>query len=237
MSLINQALRKAQRDRTPERMPTSDSKPGGLAGTASPGAPSASGFSPGLIVGLALMVAILIGLVVGLSIAIFKGDSNAPPAAQTNGTPTLETSTPTQLKPATPATGEPVAPQIIQPARSQTNAGSTTPNVVEELRRAREAAEAKAQAEAQAAAKAAAEAEAAQTAAEAEPNQAVIEWLGTSTISGVRLAGEASRVILNGEAFSVGEMVNFSLGLKVIVIQENRVLFEDSEGTKYMKHL
>jgi rRNA maturation endonuclease Nob1 len=236
MSLINQALRKAQRDRTPERMPTGASQPGLSAKQGYSGSSTSSGFRPALIIGLALTVAVLIGLVVGLSIVLFTGDSTAQPPSQANAT-----QPPERLAPVKPAASEPIEPQMTPPASSRAPAESTAPDVVAELRRAREAAVAKAQAEAQAAAEAAAEAEAeaaaAQKAASAKPSREVIEWLGASKISGVRLSGSDSRVILNGNAYSVGDEVNFSLGLKVLVIQETRILFEDRNGKKYMKRL
>jgi pyruvate/2-oxoglutarate dehydrogenase complex dihydrolipoamide acyltransferase (E2) component len=172
----------------------------------------------------------LIGLVVGLSIVILKDDSNAQPTARANAAPGATTSAPEQIDPATPAASESITPQIAPPARSQTTALSPASNVVEELRQARKATEAKAASDAKAAT-------AAKERAEAEPSQAVIEWLGKSKISGVRLAGDASRVILNGEAFSIGEVVNFGLGLEVLFIEETRVLFEDSNGKRYMKRL
>lgn len=228
MSLINQALRKAQRDRTPERMSTGDSMSGGPENHKIQAAFGGSGFSPALMVGLALAVALLIGLVVGLSIVLFTGDSNA--GTVTSSAPALGSTATTS-----PAASEPAAPQITPPTRAQTTPETATPNVLEELRRAREATEAKAQAEAQAAVEPAAAGPEAR--AEVEPNQAIIDWLRGSKISGVRLAGVDSRVILNGEAFSVGELVNFSLELKVVVIQESRVLFEDGNGKKYMKRL
>lgn len=231
MSLINQALRKAQRDRTPERMSEGNPKPGMPARPGYPSVPNRSGLRPALVIGLALTVAILIGLVVGLSIVIFTDDSTTEPTVQTSAPAGSTTSAPKQLDPATPGANESITPQITPPAQSQANAGSSPgPNIVEELRLAREAAEAKAASEAQAAA-------AAKARAAAEPNQAIIEWLGASKISGVRLAGDNSRVILNGEAFSIGEVVNFSLGLEVLLIQETRVLFEDVNGKRYMKRL
>jgi membrane protein involved in colicin uptake len=119
---------------------------------------------------------------------------------------------------------------------------------VQELRKAREDAGAKAALateQALAAAKAAEErAKAAAQAAElaaaraaAKPSQDIIEWLGNATLSGVRISETSSKLILNGKAYSPGEYVNFSLGIKVMVIQENRVLFTDNMGKKYMKRL
>lgn len=241
MSLINQALRKAQRDRTPERIPTDDSKPGGPANPGYQTASGGNGFSPALMIGLALAVAVLIGLVVGLGIVVLKGDPAQKPAVQASAASSPETPDSRRPLTTTPADREVATPQIAPPASSRAGAGTTGSNIVEELRLAREAAEAKAQVEAQAAAEAAAAAKAAtaeaKERAEAAPSQAVIDWLGASKISGVRLAGSDSRVILNGDAFSVGDVVNFNLGLKVLIVQEARVLFEDSNGKRYMKRL
>jgi hypothetical protein len=241
MSLINQALRKAQRDRTPERISEGDPTSPKAAGYGQSGDLVASGFSPALLIGLALTVAVLIGLVVGLSIVAFKGDSTGGTVAQQNFADPR--SAPGNLSPSTdpvPATipvSGPTAPQITPPAQTQASTEPAVPGLIEELRRAREAAQA------EAAKKAAAQAETDATASKppevpaAEPSQAVIDWLGASKISGVRLAGGDSRVILNGDGYSVGEVVNFNLGLKVLVIQESRVLFEDENGIKYMKRL
>ncbi len=229
MSLINQALRKAQRDRTPNRM----SQPGEQSPAAYAGS-AASGLSPTLVIGLVIAVAVLIGLVVGLSVVIFKGDST--PAAPAN----------TQVAAANPAAPTPSPTNTVEP---QVKAAPVTaavepapaPSVVNELRKAREAAEAEAAAQAQAAAaKAAAEAKAAEKAAAraaAQPSEDIITWLGSAKLTGVRISETESKVIVNGNAYTVGEYVNFKLGLKVMIIQETRVLFVDNNGKKYMKRL
>ncbi len=69
---------------------------------------------------------------------------------------------------------------------------------------------------------------------EGAPDPAIIAWLAESTITGVRL-GESNRVVLNNRAFQVGETVNYELGIKVRVIQETRILFEDIHGNRYIK--
>jgi hypothetical protein len=68
------------------------------------------------------------------------------------------------------------------------------------------------------------------------PSVAVVHWLAESTISGVRLAGQQSRVMLNGRTYRLGETVHFELGIVVRAIQENRVLFEDALRLRYVKH-
>lgn len=233
MSLINQALRKAQRDRTPNRMPQpGEQSPAAYAST------TAAGMSPALVIGLVIAVAVLVGLVVGLSVVIFKGDSTQTAAAETSAAPavaatvTAEPPAPaaptTATPPATPIKAEaPTSPEKTELAKVEEKAA---PSVVDELRKAREAAKAQAAAEAKAAEEAAAR-------AAAKPSEDIIQWLGTAKISGVKLSEAGDKVILNGKSYSVGEYVNFKLGLKVLIIQESRVLFVDRNGKKYMKRL
>ncbi len=236
MSLINQALRKAQQDRSPKRMP----EPGESAHAS--GVPATSqGIHPGLIVGLIVAVALLVGIVVGLSIVLFRGDSDAPEAPQVALEQPIvpaRTALP-PVEPLNPSGGEkPVSEQASSsPEPRQTLApadpgptvaaqAESAPGIVEELRKAREAAEAKAEAEAAAAARAA-----------AEPKATIVEWLTQSRINGVKISDETSKVIMNGDAYAVGEYVNFGLGLKVLLVEEARVLFIDENGKKYMKRL
>lgn len=238
MSLISQALRKAQRDRTPDRMPQpSEQSPAAYASTA------AAGMSPAWVIGLVIAVAVLIGLVVGLSVVIFKGDDAPTKIAQSETTPSPEPAsarlegTPEPVE--APQTAiHPIIPSKVEVAQTET---TPAPSVVDELRKAREAAEAQAAAEAKLAAeKAAAGAKAAEEAAAraaAKPSEDIIQWLGTAKISGVKLSDTESKVILNGKSYSVGESANYKLGLKVLLIQENRILFVDNNGKKYMKRL
>lgn len=224
MSLINQALRKAQRDRSPNRMPQP-----GEQGPAAYANSATNGLRPTLVVGLVIALAVLLGLVAGLSVVLFKGESAAP--AQPPATAPLAGTAAPAPAPDTP----PSATARVKPE------AAPAPGVVEELRRAREATEAEAAAQAEAAAaKAAAEAKAAEVEAAraaAQPSEDIIDWLGRAKLSGVRLSDTESKVILNGQAYAVGEYVNFKLGLKVMIIQESRVLFMDNNGKKYMKRL
>lgn len=249
MSLINQALRKAQRDRTPNRM----AEPGSGEFSAAARA-SGSGMKPGLVIGLVVAVALLLGLVAGLSVVLLKGNDAAPLAQQSaNDKAPVQENASTPPPPPEPAatrsnTLEPIAPPVEPPTTSPALKRERTTPVVEELRKAREAAEAKAaadakaaQAEAEAKAKAAkAEAKAAEEAAAraaAKPSQDIIDWLSRAQISGVKISTTESKVILNGKSYAVGEYVNYNLGLKVMIIQEERILFVDANGKKYMKRL
>lgn len=235
MSLINQALRKAQRERTPTRMSQPGQQgPGAYAGSA------ASGLSPKLVIGLVIAVAVLVGLVAGLSIVIFTQDSS--PSSETALPPSAPSEPESIIQEPTSLTSSPIDPQITPPASiSPIIARDPGSSVVDELRKAREAAEAAAASQAQAEAEqAAAEAKAREEAAAraaAQPSKEIISWLGAAKLSGVRISASGNKAILNGNAFSVGEYVNFKLGLKIMLIQEERVLFIDNNGKKYMKRL
>lgn len=236
MSLINQALKKAQRDRSPTSLTSGD----GISGNQTPpppaggmmghSAPQPGGFNLGLIIGLAVAFAVLIGLVAGLVVVLIKKETTSEQTAVTQAAPTLS---PVQNS-ALPAP-EPSAP-TIQPQSTRTDfiglQKNSQPSPLEELRTAREAAEAKALAEAEAASQAEEEAK---IKAAIQPKPEIIEWLSTARINGVKLAGADSKVILNGKAFGIGETVNYNLKVKVLVVQEKRILFVDDNGTKYMK--
>jgi rRNA maturation endonuclease Nob1 len=239
MSLINQALHKAQRDRTPNRMaqPTDSAQPAAAVPV------SGNGMKPSLMIGLVIAVALLLGLVAGLSVVLLK-DNSAPIQQVSESTPP----TVAQVTPIAPpaitqrAPAAPIAPfEPARPLAQETIEEQVGPTVIEELRLARQAAEAKAEAEAIAAQEAeakriAAEEEAARKAA-AKPSQDIINWLGQAKVSGVRLSETGSKVILNGKAYAVGETVHYGLGLKVLIVQEKRILFIDTNGKKYMKTL
>lgn len=233
MSLINQALRKAQRDRTPQRMADSESS-----GPLPMAAVKGDGMKPGLIIGLAVAVAVLLGLVVGLSMVLLKGSDAPPSVPEKLATKDHSSDSLPGGETATLEAVEPFAPSIKSSAESPPILErETTPRVVEDLRKAREATEAKAAAEAATAAAQAKAAEEAAARAAAEPNKDIINWLARAQISGVKLSETESKVILNGKSYSIGEHVNFPLGLKVLIIQEKRVLFVDDNGRKYMKQL
>lgn len=215
MSLINQALRKAQRDRNPSRMPQPE------ASNSTPGfnAPAQSGMKPELIIGLIALVAVLVGLVAGLSVVVLNKDSN--------------TAAPVQLTTApAPATSAPVTTAIAQtqsvPAPTLALAKPSPSELIAELREASDAAQ-----KAAAAATAQKAKEAAKAAA--EPSEAIYKWLREAKIMAVRVSSSGNKIILNGQTYAQGDIVNYELGLRCVIIQEGRVLFMDRNDKKYMK--
>ena len=223
MSLINQALRKAQQQRTPSRPATAADH-----ASASPTNYRGNSNQSGLLIGLVAGIALLIGLVAGLTIVVLRKD----PAPVTQQAATLPAPV-KQIAPATPVI-QPLAPPTPAPTQPLEQG---SPSVLNDLRLARMAAEAKAAADATSAKQVEAAKQLAATKAAAKPSQEIIQWLGKSKISGVRLSTSGNKVILNNKAYSVGETVNLGLGLKVLIIQEKRILFIDPNGKKYLKQL
>lgn len=232
MSLINQALRKAQHQRTPSRPATAADH-----ASAPPSSYTANTSNPGLLIGLVAGIALLIGLVAGLTIVVLRKDP-VPVAQQAilPAAPAVQTEPAAPIPPTAPIT--PPTQPLVAPAPAATQAiDQDNPSVLNELRLARQAAETKAAADTAAAQKAEAAALAAAAKAAAKPSQDIIKWLSQAKVSGVRLSGKGSKVILNNKAYSVGETVNFGLGLKVLIIQEKRILFIDANGKKYLKQI
>ena len=218
MSLINQALRKAQDQRTTSRVSTAAQQ----ANLAQPTQPSTNS-RPRLVIGLITAIVILIGLIAGLTVVMLR----TKPAPTEQQAP-LQTMLP--VAPAVPSsTMEPIRSAVPTLTANQPNEQNSS-DVLEELHVARQAAEAKAAAET-----AARQATEARTMA--KPSQEIIEWLGRATISGVRLSPAGNKVILNNRAYSVGEFVNSSLAIKILIIQEKRILFVDANSKKYLKQL
>ena len=223
MSLINQALRKAQQQRTPSRPATAADH-----ASASPTNYRGNSNQSGLLIGLVAGIALLIGLVAGLTIVVLRKD----PAPVTQQAATLPAPV-KQIAPATPVF-QPLAPPTPAPTQPLEQG---SPSVLNDLRLARVAAQAKAAADATSAKQVEAAKQLAATKAAAKPSQDIIQWLGKSKISGVRLSTSGNKVILNNKAYSVGETVNLGLGLKVLIIQEKRILFIDPNGKKYLKQV
>ena len=71
----------------------------------------------------------------------------------------------------------------------------------------------------------------------AKPKQEIVEWLSQSKVFGIRISKNSSKVILNNKAFKPGEIVNFDFDLKLLNIDESKLLFVDSDGAEYTKRL
>ena len=71
----------------------------------------------------------------------------------------------------------------------------------------------------------------------AKPDPKIRDWLAQSTVTGLRITKTSSKVILNNKAYIPGDTANTELGLKVLTIEKNRILFIDANSIEYEKSL
>ena len=234
MSLINEALKKAQKDRG--RNPASNVHSMGR--EAPPTAPPAKGIRPDMLVGALLAFALLTGLFAGLTILFLKQEAKPDTAAQSTSETLIEpaTATASSRKASEVPTATVLSPDQPKVADgTEKLAGSEvanrSPEVIKPLLQPHQAATSKKLDVA------ALNDQVADDAAKSslETNSGIIQWLEQSVITGIRLSESGNRVLLNGRSFRGGEYVHYAYKLKILTIQENRVIFADENGNKYLK--
>lgn len=249
MSLINDALKKAQRVRHegPEVAPA-PAYPAAVASSAA--VPVASSYSrprksntPFLIGAGAL---VLIGLAVGAT--LFIGRSSSTPAVTTAAAPVGPTPAPAPLQSPPVAATAPVQPPVAAPEPSakpvpvatttaptvsQSPAPATKPAAVEpaltpQLPSVAPVAPPKVEPPAVA------------TVVPAPPappqaNERATQFVEAVRVAGVRSPGPEGRVLMNDRVYKLNDTVERSLGLKLTKIAANLLTFTDANGVTYEK--
>jgi len=67
-----------------------------------------------------------------------------------------------------------------------------------------------------------------------DSKQTASDFLTNASLGGVR-SGDNAKVILNGESFSKGDLVETNTGLRFIGIKDKKLVFRDANGTVYIK--
>ena len=62
------------------------------------------------------------------------------------------------------------------------------------------------------------------------------EFLQDSRVSGVRLAGKKSRLLMNGSVYHLGDIVSAELKLQIHKMSSTEIIFEDDTGKSYPLH-
>jgi hypothetical protein len=201
MSLINEALRKAQNQRAQSTGLGSDTKKPSLNHTGRPN-------RFGLMAGLGIFIVILIGLVAGLTVILLSKDKSqtvqASAPVETVASASKTAVQPNRLEPGTEPGTESGALDTVSPVPENSE---QLPETVEK------------------------------PAVTAELNQAIIDWLAQSNVTGVRITSSSSKVILNNDAFTPCDKVNMALDLEIFEIEAKRIIFIDSKGVKYVKQI
>ncbi len=226
MSLINDALKKAQRERaTAPEHPASVTPPTGHAPAPRGELRARSNPWPALLVVLALVGG-------GTAVWFLKPSGQSAPVA-------VAANNPTPTAPATPLPAEPVAPPAPPPSLQINLPGTATPPVP--------APAPVAAAPAPTPAPAAAVTPAAQPTPPAQPESLkitlqmedprILAFLDAARINGVRSVADDAKLLMNNKVFRAGGVVDRELGLKLVQILPNELVFEDSRGIQYRKLL
>ncbi|MBA3849228.1 MAG: hypothetical protein C0502_04440 [Opitutus sp.] len=228
MSLINDALKKAQRQRTGDPLSAAP-MPGGSAGSGGnrgPAASSGGSKQAALIGGGALL-----GLVIAGGAFLFFRGGDEP-----SGAPARPESAPA----ATPAKSEPapVATAVKEPEKPPPSVPPPTAVRTEEPKPT------VAQISAAMPTHAApvltvpiATAPAPQPPAEpARPSTRMVNTIEALRVAGIRAAGNDSKVLMNDRVYRIGDMVDYDQGLRLTAATPNSLTFVDATGATYTRN-
>jgi hypothetical protein len=235
MSLINDALKKAQRSRSAESGDLAP-LPGGGARITKRGVPlSAKAILLMATGAFVLFVLAVVGTVYLLnrpsaspSVAVAKAPTaattpgseapvivvpviTAPPAKATSpesSTPSAPTPAPTTPAPTPPAKADP-PPATAKAAPSPVTPATAAP---------------------------APNPPAAAPATPAAPDERVHSFLDNLHVTAVRLQGNDSRVMIGERVFRLNDIVERSLGIRLSKVEQNQIIFTDANGVAYVKY-
>lgn len=222
MSLINDALKKAQRQRTGDHSPTSQPPmPGGGPVPTRP-ARTSNGFNPQL---LLIGAGALLGLAIAGGTVFFLRDNRS-------------TSAPVAVAPVEDAAPTKVAaepPAALTPPTTSAAAPKAEPTVVTKTEPMPEATAPVATPPVVAAAS---ESTAAKPAAEPPaPSLRMIEAIEAFRVAGIRAsAGSDAKVLMNDRVFRLGDTVDHALGIKLTGVTASSLTFRDTSGATYTRN-
>lgn len=75
------------------------------------------------------------------------------------------------------------------------------------------------------------------TPASDKPDERILDYIDRLHVLGVRSSGSDSRVLMNDRVYRVNDVVDRGLGLRLIEVQSGRLEFEDARGMRYTKIL
>jgi hypothetical protein len=247
MSLINDALKKAARQRAEEQADVVAPMPGGGRRVSRQGAPMRT--QTLVLIGAAALALIVVSAVVtgifltGKPEAKPVAEANpAPPASQTQApapkivvqAPAVAVSLPRQGAPA-PAAAV-VAPAVSPPAAAAAPVARTAPSPAPAPEAAVQPPAPVVRATAPAAPSQAPAAASASAAPSPQSHTDLVQGVIDSYhISGVRLAGAGSKALIEGHVYKLNDVVDKSLGLRLVKVDEDHLTFVDRDGNTFAK--
>lgn len=225
MSLINDALKKAQRQRTGEGdMATgSGSAAGGLRrASGSPPSPSFILLGGGVLAGAILALAVVLFFTrnsanpANAEVAKVAAPENPPPRPAATATPAASTLAPVSLTiAATPSTQS--AP--VEETATKTPETTKAPAAEQEV-----------------ATPPPAEPVPSGPAVRPRPSLRMIEAVEAFRVAGIRASGSDPRVLMNDRVFRIGDSVDHALGIKLTDVTANSLTFVDESGATYTRN-
>jgi len=234
MSLINDALKKAARQRSEDGNPAPlMTGEGGTARSAGQGGPMS--MQTMVLLGAAALMLIVVSAVVTGMLLAGRFDSKRPPPvvaearppAPAAPVPAITISVP---KPTPPAMVVATPVPTLPPAAVAPAEPAPAPVVAEAPKPAPPAAAAPAAPAATAALTAAA-------AAAQVKNDNIQSMIDKYRVSGVRASGTDSKALIDGHVYKVGDYLDRALGLKLTGVDQDHLTFTIKDGTNFTKGL
>lgn len=255
MSLINDALKKAQKQRTGEAPPLASmpsiggESPGRIAKRAKPAGFNALLLRLGLGAGALLLVVVIGAYFAFRSPRAETAGPTPPSVAPATATPpptaaaasTKPAAAPTFNLPISPVAQPPDEPRHVaqgeggpaRPAATATPPVTPKPAVAPVLKPSPPAA---LPAATPAAASASLPAPAAPVPAVAKMDNKAVAYIENLRIAGIRASATDSKVLMNDRVYRIGDIVEHELGLKLIAITSSSMTFEDERGARYTRN-
>lgn len=216
MSLINDALKKAQRQRSTDSAPPLAAPP-----TAGPG-PGARAVKRAKPLAFDVQMLRLALTVLGVGLVLVGGVLYFQWKAYPTGTLTLSGIKPRPKSPAKeiPVSVEQKIPLVVpaaDPDQSATTAVEPSLPIVSTPAAPIEPAGPR-------------------STLKARPDPRILAFIDTVRITGIRASGADSKVLMNDRVFRVNDMVDRTLGLRLTAVEANALIFEDERGVIYTRN-
>lgn len=235
MSLINEALKKAQRQRT-EAASGGDTPTDGSPGIAKRAAPKSAKSMVLMAVGVLVIVVLAIALTAWwITRPIGQPGTEVARAKPAPAAPVAEAPAPLVVPAISVPKSAEVAPRVIaakpEPKRpvastapTEANSGSAATPVVTE-----------APATAPEVASAAPEVKPAPAAP--QPDARIRQFVDSIRVAGIRSSGADSKVLMNDRVYRLNQLVNPELGIRLTKVSSDSLTFTDRNGVEYVKYL
>ena len=251
MSLINEALKKAQRTRSGDAAEAAPPMPGG---GPTPRRGKSQGPNATILIGAGALVLVVLS-VVGTVLLLSGPDTPPPPAAKSTpvavaSTPPASTpisvvlppaaqTTPTIANTAVPESASATTPGMssAQPKASETGPTTSAPaggGSLSELAK-RPSEPAVSPSATPATATAATTPTPPPAPSSARPDERVHAFIDAIRVAGIRASGNESRVLMNDRVYRVNDLVERTLGVRLKAVGTDTLTFVDANGVEYVK--